>query len=134
MQAYNMHHNLVIRPEDVWFAILSQLSLYINKNLKELRDHFVSHKGKKELIVKTIGTRFTVDFGYLAKQMTILIGRNVVDPKLRQWIMPDFSTTKDTDRVIGAILMMGAKQKYFSYRMCCMCGIPSVTLLGTKED
>jgi hypothetical protein len=30
--------------------------------------------------------------------------------------------------------MMGSMQKYFSYRMMLMCGIPSVTLLGEKGD
>lgn len=28
--AYSTHHHLIIRPEDVWFAIISQLGFYIN--------------------------------------------------------------------------------------------------------
>lgn len=35
---------------------------------------------------------------------------------------------------MAAALMMGAMQKYFSYGMALMCGIPSVTLLGERED
>ena len=38
MEAYNEHHRLVIRPEDVWFAILTQLGSYINAHAEELRD------------------------------------------------------------------------------------------------
>lgn len=48
--------------------------------------------------------------------------------------MPDFSTTTSSDCAVAAILMMGAMQKYFDYGCCLDCGIPSVTLLGERED
>ena len=48
--------------------------------------------------------------------------------------MPDFSTTTESDKVVAAVLMMGAMQKYFSYFVAITCGIPSVTLLGERED
>lgn len=51
IKAYNMHHHLRIRPEDVWFAVLTQLAFYINAHAEELRGKFVSHDGKKELKV-----------------------------------------------------------------------------------
>jgi hypothetical protein len=38
---------------------------------------FVQHEGKKELVVKAMGTRYTVDFGYLATLMTGEIHKNV---------------------------------------------------------
>ncbi|KAF6800215.1 hypothetical protein CSOJ01_12282 [Colletotrichum sojae] len=50
-QAYSHHHHLTIRPEDIWFAILTQLSFYINANAEKLRHFFVDHEGKKELEV-----------------------------------------------------------------------------------
>lgn len=48
--------------------------------------------------------------------------------------MPAFSTTTASDEVVTAIIMMGSMQKYFSYEFALMCGIPSVTLLGERED
>lgn len=132
--AYSKHHHLTIRPEDVWFAILSQLNFYINAHAEELRTYFVDHEGQKELTVYAVGNIHTVDFGALAKHMTSLIQDNVKDPDLQDWIMPDFSTTTSSDRAVAAVLMMGAMQKYFSYGMSLMCGIPSVTLLGERED
>ncbi|KAI1097428.1 hypothetical protein F4804DRAFT_347189 [Jackrogersella minutella] len=54
------------------------------------QDFFVEHAEKKEL-------------------------ENVVDPDLRAWIMPDFSTTTNADIVTAAIPMMGIMQNYFSY-------------------
>ena len=133
-QAWNGHHHLVLRPEDIWFAILSQLNFYINAHAEELRSFFVAHQGQKELQVIDIGTIDTVDFGKLAVEMTYQIEKNVLDPELRTWIMPAFSTTTTSDHVVAAILMMGALQRYFSYTMHLMCGMPSVTLLGERGD
>jgi hypothetical protein len=73
-------------------------------------------------------------FGAFARQMTGLIQQNVKDPNLRDWMMPAFSTTKVDDRTTAAILMMGSLQAYFSYTSMLTCGIPSVTLLGERED
>ena len=63
-----------------------------------------------------------------------LLEENVVDTGLREWIILDFSTTTRDDRVVAGVLMMGTLQKYFSYMFSIVCGIPSVTLLGTEED
>ncbi|KAL5610982.1 hypothetical protein FOBRF1_007099 [Fusarium oxysporum] len=132
--AYSNHHHLTIRPEDVWFAILTQLSFFINANAEQLRAFFVSHEGKKELEVVAVGTLESANFGSLAQQMTGLISKNVNDPELGTWVMPSFSTTSDTDRVVASVLFMGAMQKYFSYTITLVCGIPSVTLLGEVSD
>lgn len=132
--AYSYHHHLTLRPEDIWFSILSQLGFYVKAHSEELRPFFVSHKGQKELEVFEFGNLDTVSVGDLAVRMTKLIEKNVVDPELRSWIMPKFSTTTSSDKVVAAVLMMGALQNYFSYKMCLACGIPSVTLLGERGD
>lgn len=128
--AYSNHHHLRIRPEDVWFAILTQISFFINAHAEELRSFFVAHQGKKKLeAISEIA-----DFALLAVQMGELIGSNVVDPQLKDWVLPGFSTTTHTDTVVGSVLFMGAMQKYFDYGFTVTCGLPSVTLLGTVED
>ena len=132
--AYSNHHHLSIRPEDVWFAILSQLSFHVNAHAEELRSYFVEHEGQKEVEVTEIGSIGSVDFGKMALRMTQEMDKHIVDPDLRQWILPNFTTTTATDKVTAAVLMMGAMQKYFSYRMSLVCGIPSVTLLGERDD
>ncbi|CAG7930142.1 unnamed protein product [Penicillium olsonii] len=132
--AYSEHHNLTIRPEDVWFSILTQLSFFVNAHAEELRSFFVAHEGQKELEVIDAGNIKSVDFGALALRMSKLIEGNVLDKELRAWIMPEFSTTTESDRVVAAILMMGTMKKYFSYRVGLLCGIPSVTLLVERAD
>ncbi|KAF5319356.1 hypothetical protein D9619_008675 [Psilocybe cf. subviscida] len=134
VEAYNKHHHLIIRPDDVWLAILSQFNLYVNANAENLRSYFVAHDGKKDLTVTAGGSRYSVDFGALAEQMTRAIDKNVLDKELRNWILPDFTTTTTHDTVASAVMMMSTLKAYFSYKMDLMCGIPSVTLEGKKED
>lgn len=134
VEAYSYHQYLLIRPEDVWFAILTQLSVYINKHPEELREKFVAHQGKIDLEVVRVGNRNTVDHTSVIEETTQLIEKNIVDPELRRWIMPAFTTTSRNDEVVASILMMGALQKYFTYSCKVACGIPSVTLLGERSD
>ena len=49
----------------------------MNTHAEELRSHFVKHEREKELVVTADGTRYTVDFGKLANQMTGKIHENV---------------------------------------------------------
>jgi len=62
------------------------------------------------------------------------IEENIVDPTLRQWFMPAFTTTTKSDQATASIIMMSAMQKYFHYTCGVLCGLPSVTLLGQKRD
>ncbi|CAO3574737.1 unnamed protein product [Mortierella alpina] len=134
LEAYNHHHHLKLRPDDVWMTILSQFNLCVNGNAEAMRHHFVAHSEKKGLEITTGGNRYTVDFGELAKQMTGLIQENVVDPALQKWIIPDFTTTTADDIVVSSILMMATLKEYFDYKFSLMCGLPAVTLLGERSD
>merc|ERR1719334_2111065 len=52
-EAYARHYILVTTPEDWWFTIIRKVALDIDKvsQEKEVRDFFVSHQGKKKLVV-----------------------------------------------------------------------------------
>ncbi|KAI1742870.1 hypothetical protein F4680DRAFT_385285 [Xylaria scruposa] len=135
VKAFNQHHHIVIRPEDIWLAILTQFSSYVNAHGEELRSHFVAHEGQKNLVVKYDGAdRYSIDFADFALKIGDLMEENIVDPELRRWITPAFSTTTQHDVVISSIVMMGMLQHYFKYTCFATCGIPSITLLGEKSD
>ena len=143
--AYNEHHHLVLRPDDVWMSILSQFSLYANANAEALRHLFVQHERKKVLSLDIRDAGATgnfdgrchslhVDFGVIARGMTNLIQNNVLDPDLRDWFLPTFSTTTETDRVVASSIMMATLKEYIAYEAYLSCGIPAVTLLGDRAD
>ncbi|RHY17081.1 hypothetical protein DYB32_007955, partial [Aphanomyces invadans] len=81
VRAYNNHHHLVLRPDDVWLAIMTQFGLFVNKNAEDLRHALVKHQeGQKELVVKDVGSLRTVDYGYMATQMIDQMTDHLVDP------------------------------------------------------
>ena len=132
-KAYNEHLHLILRPDDVWIAIVTQLSFYINGHSEELRHLFVAHEGKNELYVQVDKTG-DGDFERLIGLMSHLIERNIIDASFREWILPNFSTSTPTDHTVCSVVLMGALKNYFEYKFGFRCGIPSVTLLGEKQD
>ncbi|KAI0454622.1 hypothetical protein F5B21DRAFT_474478 [Xylaria acuta] len=135
IRAFNQDLHLIIRPDDVWQAILSQFSLFVNGNSERLRHMFVTHEGKRKLTIDLTTMNLSeLNLGKVSQEFVSIIQDNVVDAELRQWMMPDFSTTTSHDKAVAAFSMMGAMQKYFEYEMLCGCGLPSVTLLGTRYD
>ncbi|KAK8093886.1 hypothetical protein PG997_000571 [Apiospora hydei] len=133
-EAYSKHHHLVIRPEDIWIAITTQLRFYIKGHAEELRHLMVPHEGRKELEVKVGSLEQARDVPYVVQQFEGLLEKNVLDPSLVQWFLPDFSTTTPDDVTVASIVAMGAYSAYFSFWIDAVCGIPSVTLLGEHAD
>ena len=131
LNAHVQHSHLVLRPEDLWFAILTQFSFYVNARAGQLRGYFVEHEGRKKL---EILQEPPMDLRRFVLDTTKLIEENVMDKGLWEWSMPDFSTTTETDKVVALIMMVGAMQKYRAYFLGTKSGIPSVTLLGEKGD
>ncbi|KAJ7251125.1 hypothetical protein B0H12DRAFT_1324114 [Mycena haematopus] len=136
LDAYTQDRALVIRPDDVWLAILSQFNFFVNARADLLRASFVSHKGKKPLIIDARPHPLrSIDLAHVARQMAELVEKNVVDPSLRAWATPDFTTTTLNDVTVSAVLLMATLKHYFEYRlMAGGCGIPRVTLEGERSD
>jgi hypothetical protein len=139
IKAYFEHLHLVIRTDDVWISILTQLNMYITENAEKLRYHFVAHKGQEilNIQVRGDGKEFMASraFSGFVDQMTNAMQERIVDNELRTWVLPDFATTREREKIVVSTTFMGAISKYFKYRMeGTGCGLPSVTLLGERED
>lgn len=132
--AYRQHHNLIIRPDDIWTAILTQLSLYVNANAASLRHSFVDFEGKKELKVEFRSRIDRVDVREFIDKILGLINTNT-KPTVYDWITPNFTTTTENDKLTAGVAMMATLQEYFDYEFWgIVCGIPKATILGTVED
>lgn len=135
IRAFNQDLHLVIRPDDVWLAILLQFSNYVNGHAEDLRHLFVAHDGQKQLILD-FGLRpfAKIETSEITDGFVSLIHQNVVDETLRGWMLPAFSTSTENDRQVASLTMMGTLKQYFEYIMAFGCGLPSVTLLGDRQD
>ncbi|RBR23129.1 uncharacterized protein FIESC28_04124 [Fusarium coffeatum] len=128
VEAWAQHQHLILRPGEVWFEVLSQMNLYMSANSEKLRDKFVEFDGREKIVVE----------GDSWESMITSFGdelNNRVKTKwLKDWILPNFSTSTPQDDVTATILMMGLMKNFFDFEGMLVCGIPSVTLLGERED
>ncbi|KAJ4359927.1 uncharacterized protein N0V89_000486 [Didymosphaeria variabile] len=135
VRAYQQDLHLVLRPDDVWQAVITQFSFYVVGHAEELRDKFVAHQGKKEIVLKHAGgSPYAMQVDIVARKLTCLIEEQLVNKQIRNWIIPDFSTTTDNDIAVASMTMMATMKEYFNYRGNTGCGFPSVTLLGERND
>lgn len=62
------------------------------------------------------------------------ITTNLKDAEVTEWLLPNFSTTTNDDRIAASVSIMSTLQSYFEFVCHLCCGIPQVTLEGTPED
>ncbi len=67
IRAWQQDLHLRLRPDDVWLAILSQFSFFVNGNAEALRPLLVAHTNRPKLVLDHPGTLETVDLGAVAQ-------------------------------------------------------------------
>lgn len=135
LNAYANHWDLVTSPEDWWFTILRTIAVAIDKHSteKKVRDFFVSHEGRKELVVIVPSLEQT-DFSWFFNQMTDQVADNLNKPEYVNLARPGFSTTTKDQEMVANIAIMSSVQEYFEYTLGIECGIPRVEMMGELED
>ncbi|KAL8696237.1 MAG: hypothetical protein Q9224_002899 [Gallowayella concinna] len=109
---HKTHYHLIIRPENVWCAILlTQLSPYMNKHVENLRGWFVTRPGQIKLTSIRVCERYTADKALFALQLGVLLQQNILHPEFRSWIMPDFFATIKTEDVLKKFKVFGEVAK-----------------------
>jgi Domain of unknown function (DUF4419) len=135
--AFNSHCPLVLTPDSVWLTILSGLSHHIDTDPEGLRHNFVSHEGKRELLV-FVDARNVFDIADdqwegSIKDFSEQLQENL-NPKKHDLLISNFSTTTSIDKISSEVALMGAMKHYFEYKMMLLCGLTKVTILGTVQD
>jgi len=135
VRAYQQDLHLILRPDDVWLAITTQFSFYVGGHAEVLRKQLVAHESKVELVLDNAApSPEYLNVANMARSITYMMEQHLVDKEIRDWVIPDFTTTTHHDIAVASMTMMATMQKYFSYRVNTGCGFPSVTLLGERED
>jgi hypothetical protein len=133
--AFADHVALSISPDDVWLCIAQAFAHHVDTHAEELRDRFVKHAGKAEIVV--IRDEFVKGspdnawpgvFGEFSNAIAKHIG------KQRDLVVASFSTTGPIERAASEVVLMSAMRQYFKYIVETRCGIPQITLLGTPDD
>ncbi|KAK2022546.1 hypothetical protein LX32DRAFT_645423 [Colletotrichum zoysiae] len=137
IRAFQQDLHLTLRPDDVWLAVLVQLSFFINGQgrAEALRDRLVPHKDRKNLVVDVGPAGIAaVDTGVFVDRLVQLVKGNLRDPEIATRLLLEFSTTTENDRATAAMTFLGTMENSSDYKMWMGCGFPSVTLLGDQQD
>jgi len=134
--AYADHLSLVFSPDDVWLALAQGFANHVNVHAGRLRSRFVAHEGQK--LIEIIRDSFVKgkpdnDWPGAFAEFSAQIAQHVGDAR-RRLVVADFSTTDPISRAASEIVLMDAMRAYFAYEVRTSCGIPEVTLLGTRDD
>ncbi len=134
--AFSQHRPLVLSPDAVWLTISQGVAHHMAIHGERLRERFVSHQGKLDLVFECRGwadgspeNPWAEAFDSWASQI-----RDHVGPAIHDTLVCDFGTSGPTERAASQIVMMDIFERYFHYRAVCICGIPAVTLEGTPAD
>jgi hypothetical protein len=143
IDASSKHQHLTLRPDDVWYTALTQLSFYLrkHKNDKLIQDIWNSFEGKAPprnnewvLISSTMDQWTNSRFKERDRTNWLL-----------DWVRPEFDellpkrkfgTQSAGDEMMADAIFMSSSNPSFEEiaPFPCQNGIPSVTLLGTKAD
>jgi hypothetical protein len=134
-QAYADHRPFTLSPDILWLLICQGFSRHVNNNSNELRKLLVTHKGKKELIVKNNNLlKHPEEWKNVISSFTVDIKKNIKND-LVEILSPNFSTTTSISKIACEITILDTFKSFFEYTVLTgICGIPQITLNGTLED
>ena len=136
-RAYAEHRPFSISPDMIWLLISQGFAKHINNNSEKFRHHFTHSDQKEEIIFEDNRIRLCDPespweelFPQFMNEFRQRVGDDLVD-----CLEANFSTTGLTEKIASQITIMEALKSYYEYiQSYCICGIPELTIEGTKED
>lgn len=133
--SFSDHYPLVLSPDTVWLTLAQGFAAHVNANAESLRKRFVSHEGKKLILLErdhfvkgSPDNDWQGCFSEFSDKIADHIG------KKRDLVVSNFSTTDLVSRAASEVVLMDSMKSYFKYGVRTICGIPSITLLGEVAD
>jgi hypothetical protein len=136
IEAFADHRPVVLSPDVIWFLICQGFAHYVNDNPEELRNLFVDHEGKIDLVVQSSKELLegNADWDSIVDGFYEQI-RDNTKGEIADILAQKFSTTGVNEHIVSEIVLMETVKSYFNYIvMYLACGIPSITLTGTPDD
>jgi hypothetical protein len=133
-ECYDEHRPLVLSPDIIWLTICQGISLHINQNFDSLKSSLF----KSDSIVKIVARNDSLGSG--AKHWSSLIAsisdktQEYTKEDIYELFVTDFSTTRSVEKTVSQITLLESLKQGFEYVGESGCGIPSITLNGTRED
>ena len=136
IDAFADHRPVTLSPDVIWFLICQGFAHYVNDNPEELRNLFVDHEGKIDLVVQSDNELLSgkADWETIVDGFYAQIRENTKG-EIADIMAQKFSTTGVNEHIVSEIVLMETVKSYFNYIVTYLsCGIPSITLTGTPDD
>jgi hypothetical protein len=133
---FQAHLPLGLRPEVLWYTILSQLAAEVKSRPEAYRSLFASDQGTQKIVVRHDGLRLGSAYGWdqAIGMFQAPLGEHVPSSVLDACIPDDLSTCGTPENLASLIAFMDAASPYYEYSVLTLCGIPKVALFGTTRD
>jgi len=130
--AFSSHRPLILSPDSIWLVIQQGFSHHVAENSASLRSRLVRHKGKRSLSAN-LSTFDLAGFEAAISDFSDQV-LSATDPVLHETLLCDFSTTTPAVRTASEVVLMDCYSSYFDYELMCVCGIPNITVTGSRQD
>lgn len=138
--AYADHRPISISPDMIWLLICQGFTTHVHQNSKTLKDKFVTFDGKKKISIRTEPISLSFKKGSeltpWPKAFPVLSDSisKYVKNDFHQLFVQSFSTTTLVEKAAFEVAFSDVMSDYFEYEYATACGIPEITIEGTKED
>jgi hypothetical protein len=135
--AFAQHFTLELRPDVLWYTILSQIAIHVRKNPEAHRATLVKHaEGKETITVQNDAVLDTPDawatvFPEFKKQLIEKCAENNTTHAI---FGATFETKDPIAEIASNVVIMDVMESYFSYVIMSYCGIPHVILKESKAS
>ena len=134
--AFAYHYPLTITPDHIWMCVAQGFSTHVNTNADKLRKKFVTHEGKKTIVVERDDfvkgdpkNPWPEVFDEFSEQI-----REHIGDETHNLLTPEFTTTGPNEKAASQVVLMDTMKNYFEYTVCTLCGNPEIVLEGTVDD
>ena len=130
--AYSEHYPLIVSPDHIWMMIAQGLSHHLQLHKEYLEN--IQHREIAIQMPRYVDYAGCVNWAGVIDEIQGEIDKSFPSGDLIDFIQCNFSTTTQVEKTASTIVLMDALKDCFTYRNDFLCGLPSVTLLGTLAD
>lgn len=124
---YRNHEGVVLRPDDIWYVLVSQLAGVVKEDPKAFAHLFTDTPEKKQTLVVCTLHPYLMPVHRLVDLLKSVVPSDVT------LFLPNFTTTQPAMYAACCTAFADMVSPYYDYCMMC-CGIPRIRVEGTRED
>ena len=134
--AFANHQKISLSPDMIWLLICQGLSVHINLNPKEYFKYFTRSTKKQRIEVRHDSLKKGVNDPKWMEAVAMFRDSlsTRIDPSVMRIFDKKFSTTTPVEETAFRMSLMDATKSYYEYSVMTVCGVPEITLEGTRED